>query len=376
MNPKNELFFPSLVRRMYDLCQKWDKVQRPLLFFTLGYKVVLSSSSGVPEVGCVCQQFWSWLGQTGTCEPSLIKFSIVDGKGVYMSLPSLTQFVVQVNPFVRACWKWVDPPDPADHAGPNLITFAKEYFNDRQLPNQTQFEVKSQHGVFRTVISLKPDPLNIAEQTLTAQTIMTSDYPPTAFRSCDWGQSDLQPEVLIDIVAQVSTAVRTGANLHGIELHGPELHISEFYSKAADSIAADLPTVEEQALLRGAGRRTLCQLLDVVPVVQRVTLVALGQSARDQTELKAQARDMQAADIMKDLQALNSNIYLKWVQLRDRATQCLVDLREEWVDIRANWRLVHYYTRNFGFVCDGAESFTGVSMCASPSTIRLSSRGT
>jgi hypothetical protein len=105
-------------------------------------------------------------------------------------------------------------------------------------------------------------------------------------------------------------------------------------------------------------------------VVQRVTLVALGQSARDQTDLTAQAQNMQAADIMKDLRELNSIIYFKWVPLRDREAQRLDDLREEWVDIRANWRLVDYYKRNFGFVNTKTNSFTGISMHASPDVIR------
>jgi hypothetical protein len=322
---------------------------------------VLSSSSGVPDDGSLCRQFWTWLGLTRPYDPSQIKFTVVysdngdNPEAIHLSLPNLTQFEVLVNPFSRRRWAW---------PGSDPITFDTEYLNSPQPRIHLQFEVKSDQGALATVVTLETSTQGDPKQLLTARTIMTDDYPPTAFKSCDWDDADvLPPNVLIYIEAEVVATKPYGPR-------SPHLHIMGFYSKAADQVAAKTLTDEEMVTLRGAGRRLLCQVLDTVPVVQTVNLVALGVSARDKKDLTAVSEGMQAADIMSDLQQLNHNIYRAWAAIRNPDTRPLENLRNEWVIIRANWRLVDYYKRNFGFEHTVMNSFTGVSMTATSAVIR------
>lgn len=338
-----------------NLCRAWEEqpldFKRPLVFFTVGRIAVLSSSSGVPETGSLCRQFWNWLGQPDPYRPDQIAFKMVDGRGIYMSLPNLTQF-----------------------------------------------EVKLKHGPeLESIIVLEPK-IKGQSQELIAQTVMTSAYPPTAFRTCSWvGCSD-----------QVLTYIKAEFKLPGeTNVQSPELYIGGFYSKAADADAAPLiqEKTEEEILLRGTGRRLLCLMLDVVQWTHAVTLHASGLSHRDEVLLGARAAKMQEADIMqniegemiKELRELNPHMFDQWKSKRQlnmahirklrqvntiqdqipvdpveqsEADEELDDLRAEWVIIRGNQNLVAYYMRTFGFKPREFNRFNFVAMGA-PSEVIL-----
>jgi hypothetical protein len=251
------------------------------------------------------------------------------------------------------------------------------------LPNLTQFEVKFKHGLeLESVITLEPKTTK-SPQTLTAQTFMTSDYPVTDFRTCPWwGCSE---EVLVNI----------DATLKFPNKEPPELHIDGFYSKAADTEAAPFiePRSEEDFLLRGAGRRLLCLMLDTLQWKHTVTLDASGLSYRDEVVLRLMAEEMQEDDIMANLEEemltelkdLNPNMLEQWkterllnmgeqvpLTLEDqekKAKQDLDDLRNEWVSIRGNQNLVVYYMNTFGFKPVALKSLTFVGMEATPEMI-------
>jgi hypothetical protein len=333
-----------------NLCQIWEEqpldFKRPLVFFTVGHATVLSSASGTPETGSLCRQFWNWLGQPDPYRPDQIAFRMVDGRGIYMSLPNLTQF-----------------------------------------------KVKFKHGPeLESIVTLAPKK-NDEPQTLSARTVMTSAYPATAFRTCPWW--GCQDEELVNIEAVLKYPGE-------VDLPSPELYISGFYSKASDPEAA--LAIEEKSdegvLLRGAGRRLLCLMLDTVQWTHAVTLHASGLSHRDKVSLEDRARGMQTdeimedlqGDIMKDLKDLNPNMFSQWTDkrrlnkiriqnIRKRVPLTLEDkqqeaeddlemLRSEWVRIRGNQELVTYYMRTFGFKPLAAESFTYVKMGATPEMIR------
>jgi hypothetical protein len=257
------------------------------------------------------------------------------------------------------------------------------------LPNLTQFKVKFQHGPeLESIITLAPK-VKGKSQTVRAQTIMTSAYPPTAFRACAWyGCSE---EVLVDIKAYLKFPSES-------MVKSPELQIAAFYSKAADSLAA--PSIksksDEDFLLRGAGRRLLCLMLDTVQWGHAITLDASGLSHRDEVLLSAKAEGMQADEIMADVKGgvmeelndLDPNMFEKWKsdpqrqrriqQIRDRTPPGLEaeqkeielkQLRDEWVRIRGNQNLVTYYMKNFGFKPLSFKSFTYVGMEATPEMI-------
>ena len=143
---------------LHESCRRWEEqplASRPLVFFTVGKVAILSSSSGVPEVGSLCRQFWAWLGQKSEeYEPTRIKLTMVNGEGLHMSLPDLTYFEVKLK------------------QGP-------------QAP-------------LESVITLSPKNGN-NPQNLTAKTIMTQNYTPTPFSANAWLKG--KPEVLIDIEA-------------------------------------------------------------------------------------------------------------------------------------------------------------------------------
>lgn len=322
-----------------NLCRLWDEqpldFKRPLVFFTVGRKAVLSSSSGTPETGSLCRQFWNWLGQPDPYSPEQIAFKMVNGRGIYMSLPNLTQF-----------------------------------------------KVKFKHGPeLESIITLAPKkPGN--HRWLKAQTVMTSAYPATAFKTSPWSSSD---ETLVVIYATLNLPGET-------VVISPELYIDGFRSKASDSAAA--PSIEEKSeeadLVHGAGRRLLCLMLDTLAWTDRVALRASGLSYRDEVSLGARARDMQAdailanleKEILDELKVLNPNMFEQWQakrQLRKKKIQKtprkqkeadLKALRYEWVRIRGNQNLVAYYMRNFGFKPLEFNSFVSVRMEATPEVIR------
>jgi len=334
---------------LHDLCRRWEEhpldFKRPLVFFTVGRIAVLSSSSGVKETGSLCRQFWNWLGQPEPYRPDQIAFRMVDGRGIYM-----------------------------------------------YLPNLTQFKVKFKHGSeLESIITLSPT-RSAYPQVLQARTVMTSDYPATAFRTCPWW--GCTPEVLVIILATVQFPGETNEP-------PPDLYINGFYSKASDTKAG--PSIKEQSeedfLLRGAGRRLLCLMLDTIQWGHAVTLDAAGLSHRDEVSLAARARGMQAEDIMadveggvmKELKDLNPNLFEEWKRERERtkriqqmrhrtplaledeqkeAEDDLEQLRSDWVSIRGNQNLVAYYMKTFGFRPSVFDSFTFVGMSATPEMIR------
>lgn len=322
-----------------NLCQIWDEqpldFNRPLVFFTVGRTAVLSSSSGTPETGSLCRQFWHWLGQPDPYSPEQIAFKMVNGRGIYMSLPNLTQF-----------------------------------------------KVRFKHGPkFESVITLAPK--NPAyPQWLKAETVMTSAYPATAFKTSPWSSSD---ETLVVIYATLNLPGETVVTT-------PELYIDGFRSKASDSAAA--PSIEEKSeeadLVRGAGRRLLCLVLDTLAWPHRVALRASGLSYRDEVSFGTRARGMQAdailanleKEILEELKGLNPNMFQQWEekwQLRKKKIQKtprkqqeadLKALRYEWVRSRGNQNLVAYYMRTFGFKPLEFKSFVSVRMEATPEVIR------
>jgi hypothetical protein len=325
-----------------NLCRSWEEqpldFKRPLVFFTVGRIAVLSSSSGVPDTGSLCRQFWNWLGQPDPYRPDQIAFKMVNGRGIYMSLPNLTQF-----------------------------------------------KVKFPHGPeLESIITLESKEMN---QGLTAKTIMTRAYPPTAFRTCPWYRCS--EEVLVNIEAFLSSRDEK-------LMQSPKLHIAGFYSKAADFQAA--PWIEEQSeeeiLLRGAGRRLLCLMLDTIQWTHAVTLNASGLSYRDKVLLDARAKSMQAEDMManleeeflEDLKELNPHMLEQWKSEREATNlrtqsrkqfastlehqrEDLEALRADWVDIRGNQNLVAYYMKNFGFKPLKFDDVRFVGMEATPEMI-------
>jgi hypothetical protein len=335
------------------LCHQWEEqplASRPLVFFTVGNVVVLSSSSGVPEVGSLCRQFWTWLGQKPEeYEPSRIVFTMVNGQGLHMSLPDLKCFQVKLKH---------GPKAPLE----SVITLSRK---------------------------LGPYP-----QKLTAQTIMTRYYTPTPFRTKFWFRGD---EVLTDIDAELKLPNDISAGQQ------PQMFIRAFYSKASDVTTGGSiqDGSEEEKMLRHSGRRLLCQMLDVVQWTHDVVLDASGRSYRDDVMFTAQANLMQGEEILQDLKKntmqvltdLNPNLFKQWYDERienrkkirairgrfnksvyddeqEEAAENLASLRTHWVEIRSNQNLVKYYMRTFGFKPVNVQTFTYVTMQASPEVIR------
>lgn len=332
------------------LCHRWEReplASRPLVFFTVGNVVILSSSSGVPEVGSLCRQFWTWLGQKPEeYEPSRIVFTMVNGQGLRMSLPDLKYFQVKLKH---------GPKAPLE----SVITLSRK---------------------------LGPYP-----QKLTAQTIMTRDYTATPFKTKFWFRGD---EVLTDIDAELKLPNDISP------VQQPQMFIRAFYSKASDITTGGSiqDGSEEEKMLRGSGRRLLCQMLDVVQWTHDVVLDASGRSYRDDVMFTAQANLMQGEQILKDLKEntmltdLKPNLFKEWHDERienrkkiqairgrfnkgvydeqEEAAENLASLRTHWVKIRSNQNLVKYYMRTFGFKPVNVQTFTYVTMQASPEVIR------
>jgi hypothetical protein len=174
------------------------------------------------------------------------------------------------------------------------------------------------------------------------------------------------------------------------------LYIDGFYSKASDPKAgASIEEESEEILLRGAGRRLLCLVLDTLQWTHDVTLHASGLSYRDQVSLGARVKDMQVGaimanleeEILEDLKVLNPNMFEQWTQKRrfkrmhkhvrkipstleeKENEEDLAALRSEWVRIRGNQNLVAYYMRTFGFTPLVFESFVSVRMGAAAEVI-------
>lgn len=330
-----------------DLCHTWEQqplADKPLVFFTVGDIVVLSSSSGVPEIGSLCRQFWAWLGQSDEYDPRRIAFTLVNGQDIHMSVPNLTQFVVKL----------------------------------KHEPNAR----------FEFIITLHPKRGN-NPQKLTAQSIMTQDYPETPFKAKIWWKD---AHVLTTIDAEVRVPGDTS------RVNDPELFILGFYSKASDldSAASTELTPEEEVMMRGSGRRLMCQMLDSIQWTHVVKLDACGLSYRDQAALAVRAGSMQVDDIMqdlkenaiKDLTDLNPHLFEQWNAERiasdvkykhfrkryaneeEQKEADLASLRNTWVEIRGNENLVKYYIRSFGFKPVQPNSFTCVPMQARPEVIR------
>jgi hypothetical protein len=334
------------------LCQLWEEQPPDFesfpVFFTVGHIAVRSALSGVPQVGSLCRQFLTWLGQTGEYDPSQIAFTMVDGQGIYMSVPNLTQFQVRLKD------------------GPN--------------------------GKLESVITLEPKTKGKA-QVLKARALMTVDYPPTAFKACHWwgcpdGTGPNGEDVLVDIMANL----RWPGGEENVVY--PQLFISEFYSKSSDPKTAPSiePNSKEDLFLRGSGRRLLCQMLDSIRWTHPVNLYASGMSYHDQVYFTEEAKRMQVDDIAKDLEetvmkdepqvmkalkTLNPFIFQDWEpnQSDEGLALSLEDadlgfLRDEWVRARANLKLVSYYMRTFGFQPVSRPRFTFVKMEAIPEMIR------
>jgi len=348
-----------------NLCESWDEqpvAERPPVFFTVGHIAVPSSMSGVPATTSLCRQFWTWLGQTDDYDANRITFTMVNDQGIYMSVPNLAQFQVRLK-----------------------------------LEPRSKLE---------SVITLEPK-IKDKAQVLKARTVMTSDYPQTAFKACPWwgcpdGAGPNGDDVLVDINAELRWPDEGTVEY-------PQLYIAEFYSKSSDPGTAPSlePKSAEDSFLRGSGRRLLCQMLDSIHWVHPVSLDASGMSHQDQVYFADKAESMQVDDIVQDLEetvmreekqvmrelkALNPHIFEKWkaeqkasieaaMQQRPESSDeseesegpedpDLAFLRDDWVRIRANLKLVGYYMRTFGFRPRPVPRFTSVKMEATPDMIR------
>jgi hypothetical protein len=326
-----------------NLCQLWEEspadFERPPIFFTVGHIAVLSSLSGAPESSSLCRQFWNWLGQTANSyDPIKIAFTMVEGKGIYLAAPNLTCFTLQLK-----------HPVPLE-----------------------------------SVITLHPK-MQGETQKLTAQTIMTKEYPSTVFRKCTWVGHPV--DVLVDIEAEIKDEGDPE----------PHLYIESFYSKASHqdsnqgvSCGSVLERgLEEEKMVRGRGSLLLCLMLDSMAWTGMVTLDAAGLSYRDYVHFKDLAHTMQVGDMIKDLEHniiqelkdLNPNFLAQWqienksfiddaLQQTRMTAPALAYLRAIWMRIRGTQNVVQYYMRNFGFKPLSYTNLTFVPMQASADTIR------
>lgn len=298
---------PGAPLDLRNLCADWERYpqQRPRVFFTLGGVAMLSTEAGVDQGGSICRQFWNWLGQPGEYDVQRIKFSADDSGTINMSLPHLTQFRV----------------DNADGPFRTVIT--------RQLVPSKGQEGDERFGA-------------VADQ-LQARILMTEQYPPTEFKQVPWWQHEAGPEVLVDL---------------GGNIKDRELILDYFLSKVAnedpletrDSVLPD----EEAQRLKGMGRRLLCYTMRSLPGVDGVRLTAAGGFPWHRKQLRQDVRDMTEKAILSDLQTLDPLAFREFEQhwRTGHIQSNLTLLRDEWVRIRANRRLVEYYIHNFGFSID------------------------
>ena len=134
------------------------------------------------------------------------------------------------------------------------------------------------------------------------------------------------------------------------------IYIAGFYSKAGDDGAEPLMNEREKAMLKGSGKRLLCNMLRTISGLTYVYLMPVGGFPAHRRELIQKAETMSREDFIADIVRLKEHYERKKLSASELANEekyyRIWDPRTTWFDEMTNELLVKYYMKHYGFVLD------------------------
>lgn len=227
------------------ICQEWERYDgnHPEVFFRVGNFTVHRDDAGVdPDNSSLCHQFWDWLGTRIDYTPSMIYFTRNQLGHIYMSIPGITDFKISMR-----------------------------------------------DGPMRTIIQRRGDQVQ-------AELRATRHFKRSPFKSFEW--DDDLPVMSKKRLAYITANVEEDDTKDG---EGDTMYISGFYSKAGDDEAEPLMNQREREMLKGSGKRLMCNMLRTISGLAYVYLMPSGGFPAHKRELIKKAETMSGAEFLADI---------------------------------------------------------------------------
>ena len=212
------------------------------------------------------------------------------------------------------------------------------------IPGITHFKIRIPGGPMRTIIQRRGSKVR-------AELRATRSFKRSRFKAYEWNDDNF-PSESTNLLAYISARIE----------EDDTMYVAEFYSKAGDEGAEPLMNKSERLMLKGSGKRLMCNTLRTISGLTFVYLMPMGSFPSHRRELLDKAETMSRHEFLPDI------IRLKEKHERRKLSASELEALEKyyqvwhpqptWVDELTNELLIEYYTKQYGFVLNREDDNT------------------